>query len=288
MHTFLKKRIGGFSLRINTAYGTVAEESFLNTLIDDACRHFLNKNKVKFVSTLPNGTSIYVKFWRPRRAIHRVKTIWHPTRIEAEGRQYFQFTEKKLPVPDIVLWGSQRIPLSKFGIFKAGMVVTKQIDGGENLRTLYMQKIEPWTIRNLERKFEVLERVAQLLYSIHEKNLVHGDYMLKNIVFTPEKPNGRYWIIDLGSGWSLPLNKSLSSSERNRELCRMVYSLARNGFSRNDALYFLKSYICCEKGNNHSYKLAHNLEKKYLDICLSQKDHRAIQATHLFASNRSS
>jgi len=273
MHTFLKKRIGGFSLRINTAYGTVAEESFLNTLIDDACRHFLNKNKVKFVSTLPNGTSIYVKFWRPRRAIHRVKTIWHPTRIEAEGRQYFH-----------VLWGSQRIPLSKFGIFKVGMVVTKQIDGGENLRTLSMQKIEPWTIRNLERKFEVLERVAQLLYSIHEKNLVHGDYMLKNIVFTPEKPNGRYWIIDLGSGWSLPLNKSLSSSERNRELCRMVYSLARNGFSRNDALYFLNSYICCGEDNNHSY----NLAKKYLEICLSQKDHRAIQATHLFASNRSS
>ncbi len=287
MHGFLKKRIKGFSLRINKSYETVVEESFLNTLIEDACRYSPKKRKEnlpKTNRTLSNGTSVYVKFWRPRRAMHCIKTIWHPTKIEVEGRQYSQFIKNKLPVPDIVLWGSQRIPLFKFGIFKVGMIVTRQIKGGKNLRILSRQKMQPWTIRNHSRKFEVLERFAQLLYSIHEKNLVHGDYMLKNIVFTPEKPNGRYWIIDLGSGWSLPSNKSLSSSDRNHELCRMVYSLARNGFSRKDALYFLNSYICYGKDNNQS----HNLAKKYLDICLSQKDHRALQAIHLFASNRSS
>jgi len=287
MHGILKKQIKGFLFRINKSYETVVEESFLNTLIEDACRYSSKKRKgslPKGNRTLPNGTSVYVKFWRPRRAMHRVKTIWHPTRIEVEGRQYLQFTKNKLPVPDIVLWGSKRISLFKFGIFKVGMVVSRQIKGGENLKILSRQKIQPWTVRNHSQKFEVLERIAQLLHFIHEKNLVHGDYMLKNIVFTPEKPNGRYWIIDLGSGWSLPSNKSLSNSDRNRELCRMVYSLARNGFSRKDALYFLKSYICYVKDNNQS----HNLAKKYLDICLSQKDHRALQATHLFASNRSS
>jgi len=166
-----------------------------------------------------------------------------------------------------------------------GMVVTKKIEGAENLSILSKQKIQPWTIRNHSQKFEVLERIAQLLHSIHEKNLVHGDYMLKNIVYSPEKPNERYyWIIDLGSGWSLPSNKSLSNSDGNRGLCRMVYSLARNGFSREDAVYFLNSYFCYGEGNNPSL----NLAKKYLDICLSQKDHRALQATHLFASNRSS
>lgn len=285
--SYIKKQLRKFLFRINKSYETVVEESFLNTLIEDACRYTSFKKKrglPKINRTLPNGTSVYVKFWRPRRAMHHIKTVWHPTRIEVEGCQYSQFTKNKLPVPDIILWGSQRIPLSKFGIFKVGMVVTKQIKGGQNLVTSYKQNIQPWTIRNHSQKFEVLERIAQLLYSIHEKNLVHGDYMLKNIVFTPEKPNGRYWIIDLGSGWSLPSNKSLSSSDRNHELCRMVYSLARNGFSRKDALYFLKSYICYGKDNNQS----HNLAKKYLDICLSQKDHRALQATHLFASNRSS
>jgi len=264
------------------------EESFLNTLIEDACRHASQKRKgslVKGNCTLANGTSVYVKFWRPRRAIHYVKTVWHPTRIEVEGRQYSQFIKNKLPVPNIVLWGSKRIPLSKFGIFMVGMVVTKKIEGAENLSILSKQKIQPWTIRNHSQKFEVLERIAQLLHSIHEKNLVHGDYMLKNIVYSPEKPNERYyWIIDLGSGWSLPSNKSLSNSDGNRGLCRMVYSLARNGFSREDAVYFLNSYFCYGEGNNPSL----NLAKKYLDICLSQKDHRALQATHLFASNRSS
>jgi len=287
MQSFLKKRIRGFSLRINKTYESVAEESFLNTLIDDACKYFLNKNKVKFVHgnrSLPDGTSAYLKFWRPRRAIHRVKTIWQPTRIEVEGRQYSRFTENKLPVPDIILWGSQRIPLSIFGIFKAGIVVTKQIKGGENLKILSKKKIQPWIVRNQSQKYEVLERIAQLLHFIHEKNLVHGDYKLRNIVFTSEKPNGRYWIIDLGSGWSLPSNKSLSSSDRNRELCRMVYSLASNGFLPNDALYFLKSYICCCKNHTDLHKLA----KKYFEICLSQKDHRAVQATHLFVSNKSS
>jgi hypothetical protein len=45
-----------------------------------------------------------------------------------------------LPIPDIVLWGSQRIALSKFGIFKVGMVVTKLLKRGENLSILYKQK----------------------------------------------------------------------------------------------------------------------------------------------------
>ena len=265
MHGFLKKKIKGFSFTINKSYADVVEESFLDDLIEDACRYALkarNGNLPKENRLLSNGRSVYIKFWKPRRVLHHIKTIWHPTRIEIEGRQYPQFIKTKLPIPDIVLWGSQRIPLSKFGIFKVGMVVTRLIKRGENLSVLYKQKKQPWIVRNYHQRLEVLEKVAQLLYSIHEENLVHGDYMLKNIVFTPSKQNGKYWIIDLASGWSLASDKSLSSSDRNHDLLRMLYSLARNGFPQEDALHFLRTYSRHWQGDNQS----HNMTKKCLEI----------------------
>ncbi len=284
MDDFLKKRLKGFVFRINRSYESVLEDSFLNTLMEDACRYAIQKRRGKSPGrnrALPNGLPVYVKFWRPRRIDHRIKTIWRPSRIEVEGSQYLQFIENKLPVPDILFWGIKRTPSFKFGIYKAGMVVTRQIDHGENLAALSAQEKPPWTVHNHSNRLEVLEKVARLLHAVHQKNLIHGDYMLKNIVFTPEGPNGKYWIIDLGSVWSLPSYPSLTTIDRNRDLHRMVYSLARCGFSRNDALYFLESYLRCDKDK----ALSHDLAGKYLDECLNQSGHRAVEAKGLFAQN---
>ncbi len=208
---------------------------------------------------------------------HRIKSIWRPLRIEVEGSQHLQFIENKPPVPNIVLGGVKRIPSCKFGICKIGMAVTRQIAHGENCTVLSFPKKPPWTVQNHSNRFEVMKRVAQLLHLIHEKNFIHGDYMLKNIVFAPEKPAGKYWIIDLGSVWFLSSHQSLSPFDR------MVYSFAQCGFSRNDALHFLESYLCCSKDKNPAPDPA----KKHLEMCSNPKDHRALKASRLFALNGS-
>jgi tRNA A-37 threonylcarbamoyl transferase component Bud32 len=269
MDDILKERIQGFVFRINKKYESVVNTSFLQRLIDDAD----SGEYAKRYRRLPNGIPVYVKYWKPRHALHRVKTIWHPTRIEVEGRQYPEFIKNELPVSDIVLWGSRSIP-SRVGMFTSGMIVTKKIEG-ETLKKLYTLKTEPWVSGNHSKKFEVLGRIANLLYSIHEKKLVHGDYKLKNIMYTPEKPKGRYWVIDLASGWSLSQNESLNVSHLCRELCRMAYSLTKTGFSRSDILYFFESYVRCRNDKSDSSILA----QKYLDVCFKRcsktRDHKS-------------
>jgi len=143
---------------------------------------------------------------------------------------------------------------------------------------LAKQKAPPWMRHNRLCKSEVLEKIARLLFSVHEKYLVHGDFMLKNIVFTPEKTDGKYWLVDLASGWSLSANKPFDQHSRNRDLFRMVYSLAGNGFATQDALFFLKAYLQNWKGADQ----AHLFAKKYFELSLSQKDHRAKKAARMF------
>lgn len=254
----LKKPIKKFLFRINRKYEDVVDESFLKRLADEAD----GEQCTKGYRSLSNGIPVYIKYWKPRHAVYHVKTIWRPTRIEVEGRQYPEFIKNELPVSDIVLWGSRRIPF-RFGIFKTGMIVTKKIEG-ETLKKLYNLNAEPWVSGNYSKKFEVLDSIAYLLHSIHKKKLIHGDYKLKNIIYTPKEPKGKYWVIDLASGWSLAKNKSLSTSHLSRELCRMVYSLTKIGFSRSDVLYFLESYIRCGNDNSDS----NNLAQKYLDDCV--------------------
>ena len=281
MAFFLKKQEKRFLFRINKLYESAVKESFLKTLVESANWYAAPEIKVKVrgESILPDGTPVYVKFWKPRRPLHQIKTIMRSARIEVEGYQYLQFTKNKLPVPDLILWGSRRIPSFAFGIFKVGIVVTRKIVGGANLSTLLRKKAKPWIIRNSWQHLKVLEKSAQLLHSIHKKNLIHGDFKLRNIVFTHTKPNGKYWIIDLASGYSpLSLGKFFNNSHYTRDLFRMVYDLAKKGFSKYDALFFLKAYFCCEKDKNQADMLA----KQCLDVCLSQKEPRALEATFFF------
>jgi tRNA A-37 threonylcarbamoyl transferase component Bud32 len=228
-------------------------------------------------TTLETIGPVYVKYWIPRREFYRAKTLWRRCKLERELEQYRGFLAAGLPVPDLVLCAVKRLPGPCLGLFLTGFIVTRLLSGARNLVDLLRKRISPWRQHGVDRTAAVLSEIARLLVRTHRARLVHGDYMLKNVVYAPGGADKGYHLVDLGSGWSLPDTDPTDASGRLHDLLRMVLSLARNRLSRGDVMVFLEAYS--QHYNHGECKRSH--AEELLEHCLALPDRRAEEAARL-------
>jgi tRNA A-37 threonylcarbamoyl transferase component Bud32 len=187
-------------------------------------------------------------------------------------------------MPELVLWGCRRFPVSRPGIYTTGLVVTRTVEGARNLSELLRERQPPWVQDGRHCEREVLTELARTLVKVHGADLVHGDYMLKNFLYIPGDGERRIWMLDLASGWPVPPGEPIDKAARLNDLLRMVISIARDGLSLEDALFFLETYLIHREGEAE----AHRKAAECLQACLALPDHRASEVAQLFGLQRDS
>ena len=228
---------------------------------------------------LSGGLRVHAKYWVPRRASHRIKTLWRRDRIASETKQYIRFEEANLPVVKFVLSAVRRLPLPGLGVYLTGFIVTRSMEGAPNLLQLFRERRAPWVADGRDRTSHVLEAVAQMLASVHQRGLVHGDFALKNILCMPGHRDPRYRMVDLASGTQALVSEDGARHHQYRDLLKMVLSIARSGLTQWHALQFLESYLQALDSSAGPARGADEL----LELCLSARDHRAREAARRFA-----
>jgi len=267
---FLTRRIRGFTVVLSHAHSNLVDSPEMEHLLANACRYSMEKRKngkpSVLADKLPGNLPVHIKYWQPRREHHRVKTLWKPSRPERAGRQHVELTCRGLPVPDLIMYGYRKLPAPQWGLYLVGITVTR-LEKGTDLRELLAENKAPW-----ERNHAgVLRQLAHMLAELHEAGFVHGDFMLKNVLYCPERAQS-YLLTDLESGWKMPSDDAFGQKGRGRDLFRMVVSLARNGFSKEEIVTFLRAYDPAEGTLWHAGKAEAGLQN-----FLGLRDRRALE-----------
>ena len=184
-------------------------------------RHFHRGGKIqKFISDLYFGTS------RP------LKELWVGHRAK----------EKGVPTADIVAACHTKV----FGKFHRGDLVTREIKEGKDLATYLKELGQPLTKGKVLEKRIVIKKVGELVRSMHEAGIFHGDLNLKNIILqTTDPQNTKGYLIDFDKSF---IRSHLRETLRIRNLLRLNRSaekFKKQGLpiTRTDVLRFLSAYF---------------------------------------------
>ncbi len=282
MHRTIVADRYGFRLTVAEDYGYLIEGTYLDPLLARAAQLSRSNGRMRKQIAevrLPNGLQVHAKYWVPRSALHSMKTLWRRNNIARETAQYIAFQGLGLPVAEFVLSAVRQLPLPELGVYLAGFLATRTVEGGRNLRELLQERRAPWVEDGRDRTSPVLEALAQMLATVHQCGLVHGDFAFKNILFAPDHRESRYQMVDLASRAQPLISQEGTSHYRYRDFLKMVLSIARSGLTQSHALQFLEFYLRAWGGREDSSKGANDL----LGLCLSARDHRAREAVHRFA-----
>jgi hypothetical protein len=191
-----------------------------------------------------------------------------------EARQYGRFARAGLPVADYVFSAERRL-WGRRGIYLTGVVVTRTVDRSKDLRRLRRSNARPWVMEEeTDNSPEVARDLGTLLTGVHRAHLVHGDFMLKNILFCGRSSPMPYCMIDLASGWAMRGGED-DPNGRVRDLVRMVCSMARNGLGLPAVRCFLESY-------GYAWDtIAPPTAGELLRRCLNASDRKAREAARL-------
>ncbi len=276
---FLTRRVRGFTVVVSRAYSHLMESPKFESLLADACRYSMEKRKNGAPSVLtdelPGGVPVHVKYWQPRREHHRLKTLWKPSRPESAGLQHVDLTRKGLPVTELIMYAYRKLPTPRWGLYLAGITVTR-LEDCEDLRVRLGNYRTPWK----ENRTATLRQLAGLLTELHEQGYIHGDFMLKNVLYCPER-SCPFLLTDLESGFRMRAKTEFGRQGRTRDLFRMVVSLARNGFSRDELIAFLRAY-----GPGEGVLWDAGKPESGLDRFLTLPDRRAVELAR-WAKNQS-
>lgn len=274
--THRKRR--GFRLQVHRRHDSILEDPALDEILAGACQYSANlRRRVPLVSTwrLESGPQLHVKYWVPRKAHHRLHLIARPSKIEREANQYIRYERAGLPVADYVFSAVRRLG-GRRGLYLAGALATRTIEGARDLRALQQAGAAPWKKPGRDHTDGVLQHVADLLARTHRAGLVHGDFMLKNILYCPGRPAQPYCLIDLSSGW--PMRGGVDDrAGRARDLVRFICSLGRSGLSRPAARSFLESYSRAWDTTAPVRRATEDLFR----LCMNAPDRKAAEAARL-------
>jgi hypothetical protein len=118
--------------------------------------------------------------------------------------------------------------------------------------------------------------LGSLLAEVHHAGLVHGDFMLKNVLYCRDDEVTPYRMIDLASGWAMPSRRD-GSAGQTRDLVRFICSMARSGMKLPEVRCFLESY-------GHSWdtkRPVQDLTRELFQLFLSASDRKAREAIRL-------
>jgi 3-deoxy-D-manno-octulosonic acid kinase len=150
--------------------------------------------------------------------------------------------EKGVPVVDIVAACHTKV----FGKFHRGDLVTREIKQGKDLATYLKELGQPLTKEKVLEKRIVIKKVGELVRSMHDAGIFHGDLNLKNIIFqTTDPQNIKGYLIDFDKSLLRP---HLKENLRTRNLLRLNRSAEKfknQGLpiTRTDVFRFLLSYF---------------------------------------------
>jgi len=150
--------------------------------------------------------------------------------------------EKKVPTADIVAACHTKV----FWKFHQGDLVTREIKQGKDLATYLKELGQPLTKGKVLEKRSVIKKVGELVRSMHEAGIFHGDLNLKNIILqTTDSQNIKGFLIDFDKSF---IRSHLREKLRIRNLLRFNRSAEKfknQGLpiTRTDALRFLLAYF---------------------------------------------
>jgi 3-deoxy-D-manno-octulosonic acid kinase len=183
--------------------------------------------------------------------------------------------EKGVPIADIVAACHTKV----FGKFHQGDLVTKEIKEGKDLATYLKEIAQPLAREKVLEKRSVIKKVGELVRSMHEAGIFHGDLNLTNIILqTTDPQNIKGYLIDFDKSFT---RSHLRETLRIRNLLRLNRSAEKfknQGLpiTRTDALRFLLAYFqnpsdykARVQDLNQQYKrhmLLHRLGEKLLKL----------------------
>ncbi|MDR2164145.1 MAG: lipopolysaccharide kinase InaA family protein [Zoogloeaceae bacterium] len=139
--------------------------------------------------------------WRlhwPRYLRHELLNFLPRPRVEAEWRNLERFARWNIPTAEIVAHGLER----RLGAFWRGALVTRELEGAEDLHSLY-KRDDP---RLKDRRWVTLvsARIAAHTRTLHTHRFIHNDLKWRNILVDPE---ANVYFIDcpLGACWHVPI-----------------------------------------------------------------------------------
>ena len=150
--------------------------------------------------------------------------------------------EKGVPIADIVAACHTKV----FWKFHRGDLVTGEIKDGKDLATYLKELEQPLAKEKVLEKRSVIKKVGELVRSMHEGGIFHGDLNLKNIILQTNDPqNIKGYLIDFDKSF---LRAHLKENRRIRNLLRLNRSAKKfknQGLpiTRTDVLRFLLAYF---------------------------------------------
>ncbi len=154
----------------------------------------------------------------------------------------YRAKEKGVPIADIVAACHTKV----FWKFHRGELLTREIKDGKDLATYFKELEQPLTKEKVLEKRSVIKVVGELVRSMHEAGIFHGDLNLKNIILqTTDSQNTKGYLIDFDKSF---VRAHLKENLRTRNLLRLNRSAEKfknQGLplTRTDALRFLLAYF---------------------------------------------
>jgi Mn2+-dependent serine/threonine protein kinase len=149
---------------------------------------------------------------------------------------------KGVPIADIVAACHTKV----FWKFHQGDLVTREIKDGKDLATYLKELAQPLAKEKILEKRSVIKKVGELVRSMHEAGIFHGDLNLKNIILqTTDPQNIKGFLIDFDKSF---VKSHLKENLRTRNLLRLNRSAEKfksQGLpiTRTDVLRFLSAYF---------------------------------------------
>lgn len=127
-----------------------------------------------------------------------------------------------------------------WGMLQKSFYVSGEISGGLTLGAFWDTKVSELDPKQVWRfKNSVINEVAQLFRSLHQKNIYHNDLKEANIIVREQEGMRRYYFTDLER---VSLRRRLSRRRRVKNLVQIDRTLGRT-FSRGRRLCFLREYL---------------------------------------------
>jgi tRNA A-37 threonylcarbamoyl transferase component Bud32 len=154
----------------------------------------------------------------------------------------YRAKEKGVSTADIVAACQTKV----FWKFYRGDLVTREIKPGKDLPTYLKELEQPLAKGKVLEKRSVIKVVGELVRSMHDAGIFHGDLNLKNIILQTNDPqNIKGYLIDFDKSF---VRSSLRENLRMRNLLRLNRSAEKfknQGLpiTRTDVLRFLLAYF---------------------------------------------
>jgi tRNA A-37 threonylcarbamoyl transferase component Bud32 len=207
------------------------EGSALLTELNDPCfsGELVKMNAKRRVLRRPG---VYVKEVRYRGLPRLFKTLLGGTACR-EGRMALALAESGIAVPEVLAFGSEK----KFGFIRRDLLVTRE---ESNCKTLHEVMIRDYPDLPIKEKHRLVEEFANLVRSLHENGVSHGDLHIGNILRVPDRNDGYGFVLLDNDRVSLK-NRPLSTRQRTDNIAQLLSNLWTL-VSRNQRFRFLRVY----------------------------------------------